>query len=308
MNEPAATAWVRTQALIGAGRYAEAAEAARAGLAADPSNAGLTLLRAIALCEARELDDALACADRAIALRPNHALAHRTRGWILHRLGRDPEAVDQLARALALDPHDAETHVMRAEALLARTPRSPLARRRRDRLVAEAHWHAGEATRLEPNSPGGYLVHSKARITANDAMGAEQWARHALSIQPDHPLGHQLLGMAAQVRGDSRTAADHYVAAGKLDPRSGTSLKLLRGVRAAAPISGIVLYVVARIVLALGSTAGGVVLALALVVLVALGVWWFLGPRWRARRAMSDEARAVLARDRQVRGRRIRRR
>jgi tetratricopeptide (TPR) repeat protein len=308
MSEVATTAWVRTRALIDARRYAEAAEAARTGLAADPSHAGLTLLRAIALCEARELDDALACADRAIALQPNHPLAHRTRGWILHRLGRDAEATDQLGRALTLDPHDAETHVMRAEALLARTPRSPLARRRRDQLVTEAHSHAAEATRLEPNSPGGYLVHSKARISANDAVGAEQWARHALSIQPDHPLGHQLLGMAAQLKGDSRTAADHYVAAGKLDPRSGTSLALLRGVRVAAPISGIVLYVLARIVLAMGSTAGGAVLALAVVVLVGLGVWWFLGPRWRARRAMSDEARAVLARDRQLRGRTTRRR
>jgi tetratricopeptide (TPR) repeat protein len=308
MTEAAVAAWVRTRALIDAGRYAEAAETARAGLAADPDHAGLTLLRAIALCEVRELDEALACADRAMALQPDHALAHRTRGWILHRLGRHAEALDQLGRALALDPHDAETHVMRAEVLLARTPRSLLARRRRNQLVAEAHWHAGEATRLAPNAPGGFLVHGKARIRANDAAGAEQWARHALSIQPDHPLGHQILGMSAQLRGDSRGAADHYVAAGKLDPRSGTSLNLLRGLRTAAPISGIALYVIARAVLTLGSAAGGVLLALALVVLVCLGAWWFLGPRWRARRAMSDEARAVLARDRQVRGRFLRRR
>jgi tetratricopeptide (TPR) repeat protein len=303
MSEAADSAWMRTRALIDARRYAEAAEAARTGLAADPSHGGLTLLRAIALCEARELDDALACADRAIALQPHNALAHRTRGWILHRLGRDAEALDQLGRALALDPHDAETHVMRAEALLARAPRSPLARRRRDRLVAEAHWHAGEATRLEPNAPGGFLVHSKARITANDAMGAEQWARQALSIQPDHPLGHQLLGMSAQLRGDSRTAADHYVAAGKLDPRSRTSLDLLRNVRTAVPISGIVLYPVVRFALAAGGAAGGVVLSLVVTAVVGLVVWWIFGPRWQARRAMSEEARAVLARDRQVRGR-----
>ena len=83
---------------------------------------------------------------------------------------------------------------------------------------------------------------------------------------------------------------------------------MLAGVRTAAPISGIVFYIVARIVLATGRVAGGIALGLSLVVLVALGAYWFLGPRWRARRMLSDEARAVLARDRQTRARRSLRR
>ncbi len=292
----------RTSRLIQLGRHSEAAEVARQGLLTDPDDPGLTLLLAIALSEAGQAAEALEAAERAVALRPDSAIAQRTLGWTVYKQGRHSEAALQLAKAITLDPHDAEAHIMRAEALLKRAQRTRIQAGRRRRMVDEAEHHASEAVRLEPTAAGGYLVHGKACVARSDAVGARLWAERALAVEPDHPVGHQILGLAAQIRGDTRAAADHYLDAGKLNPRSGASMKMLRSLRTSLPLSGLALFITARLVLAFGQVAGGIALAIALLVVLGMVGYRIFGARWHARRAMSDEARQALVRDRQMRG------
>lgn len=91
--------------------------------------------------------------------------------------------------------------------------------------------------------------------------------------------------------------------AGKLNPRSDTSIKMLRSMRTALPVGGAVLFVAIQIASAVGRLAGAVVAAAILAVFAVAAVAYVLGGRWWARRRMSDEARRVLERDREMRGR-----
>ena len=296
----------RTRALIGLRRWADAATAARTGLAGDPADAELALLYASALCEAGDRAEALVAARRAVELQPDSPRAHTVLGWAAYKAGRYAEAAALLAHALALDPHDAESHVMRGEALIKQVPASRLQRRRRDALTAEAHAHAAEAVRLRPAAAVGYLVHAKACLAQGDPAGARSWAERGLSVEPDQPVGHQILGLAAQIRGDTTTAADHFVDAGKLDPRSDTPITLLRGLRTSLPVAGIAIFIVLRLARVLGLAAGGAVAVVVVVAVVAGFVGYRVyGSRWQARRKMSDQARSALARDRALRGRRL---
>jgi Flp pilus assembly protein TadD len=305
-HRPGPGARERASTLIKLGRHREAADAARAGLTAEPDDPGLTLLLAVALCETGDTAEAHTVAERAVALRPDSAIAHRTLGWTTYKRGRHGEAAGHLAHALSLDPHDSEAHIMRAEALLKQAQRSRLRTRRRTELITEADGHAAEAVRLEPAAASGHLMHGKACVARSDPAGAEVWARKALALEPDHPVGHQILGLAAQISGDTRAAADHYLDAGKLNPRSGASMKMLKSLRTSLPMSGLAFFVLARVVLALGQLVGGIVLVLTLLVLAGLLLYRVFGSRWHARRTMSAEAREALARERDLRGRRLR--
>jgi Flp pilus assembly protein TadD len=293
----------RASTLIRLGRHRDAADAARAGLLSAPDDPGLTLLLAVALCETGDTAEAHTVAERAVALRPDSAVAHRTLGWTIYKRGRHADAATHLAHALSLDPHDGEAHIMRAEALLKQAQRRQLQGRRRLALIGEADAHAAEAVRLEPATASGYLMHGKACVARSDAGGAQMWAERALALEPDHPVGHQILGLAAQITGDTRAAADHYVDAGRLNPRSGASMTMLRSMRTSLPISGIALFVLARIVLAFGQVVGGIVLLLTVVVLAGLIAYRIFGSRWHARRTMSAEARRALSRERHLRRR-----
>jgi Flp pilus assembly protein TadD len=282
----------RARALIHLGRYAEAVAVARAGLATAPDDPELALLLAIALCETDEIGSGVEVARRAVALQPGNPRAHRTLGWALHAAGRPAEAADTLARALSLDPEAAMAHVMRAEALLAQTWDQPWGTRSRSRTVLDADEHAGEAVRLRPDSADGYIVRAKVAAARRRADDVESWARQALAIDPAHPVAHQMLAVAAQLRGDVRTAADHLVEAGRLDPHSGEPVEMLRRLRPGPILTGL----------------GGIAVGLAVVfvpglVLLVLPVALFYRSRWRARQAMSDEARMLLARDRELRSR-----
>jgi tetratricopeptide (TPR) repeat protein len=293
----------RTRALVRLRRYAEAAATARSGLAGEPDDPELAYLYASALSSAGNHAEALPAARRAVGLQPGSARAQQVLGWASYKAGHHADAAAVLAHAISLDPHDAESHVMRADALIKLVPRSRLAWQRRDALTAEAHAHAAEAVRLRPAGAEGYLVHAKACLAQGDPAGARGWAERGLAIEPDHPVGHQILGLAAQIRGDTAVAADHFVDAGRLDPRSDTAIRLLRGLRTTLPVGGIAVFVALRAASLLGASADGAA-ALAVVAILAFVGYRVYGARWHARRRMSDQARLALARDRELRGHR----
>lgn|GEM_PF-3419599 len=66
-----------------------------------------------------DLQQALEWTSRAVALDENSAAYHDSRGWVLYRLGRFPEALEELRRAAAGDTKQAEIQIHLAQALRA---------------------------------------------------------------------------------------------------------------------------------------------------------------------------------------------
>jgi Flp pilus assembly protein TadD len=303
-------------ALLDLRRYDEAAQAARSGLVAEPDDPTLTLLLAAALCNNGDRRQALPVATRAVALLPENPVAHRILGWVHFLNGRDPKAADQLTRALSLDPHDPATHAMRAEMLLVQARRTNGIRRSYLPLTAEADQHAADVVKLTPTAAAGYLLHAKVCLVRADAASAETWARKALSLEPNHPEGHEILGKIAQLQGQPTEAAEHFLSAGMLEPRSRTPIKLIRRLRSgSADLFGrpdratrirravafaLVFAAVAALCVAAGfpDRAG----PFGLLAATYVGLVHHAALRWKARRAMPGHARRALARDRRLRG------
>src|SRR5206468_414118 len=61
---------------------------------------------------------ALRCLDKAVEVRPNHALAHARRGLLLVKVRRTAEGIGSLKRAAALEPNFAEVRKALGEVLL----------------------------------------------------------------------------------------------------------------------------------------------------------------------------------------------
>ena len=106
-GEPAPAAFAAALAGIhwSAGDTNAAIRAYEAGLADHPSDPTLNNDLAYLLAEANEqLDRALALADTALSAQPLEAAYLDTLGWILHRQGREQEALDTFRKSLSLAP------------------------------------------------------------------------------------------------------------------------------------------------------------------------------------------------------------
>lgn len=301
MTESTATA--RVIALIETGRSGDAATEARTALAADPDNPELHRLLALALSNTGDIAGAIDAAQRAVALRPEGPASRLALGIAHYRAKHYEVAAQHFQESLSLSPTEQATHVWLAEALLKQVT-SSLGTEigRHSTLVDQADQHGAEAIKLQPDRAGGYLIRGKVQMIRKDAFHASHWAHQALALEPDNVVGHQLLGLIANANGDTRAAADHFVTAGKLNPRSDGSIKMLKGVRGARPLGAIGLLVVTWLIVRAGSMIGGAIGAIGAILLVALivGFVWYW-PRLDARRSMSPEARRALAMDRQIR-------
>jgi len=105
------------QALIGLGRYAEAAETLGLAVALQPGAARVHASLGVALLELGETQAALARFEAALALQPAFAEAHNSRGLALHRLARMDEAVASFDQAIRLQPSQPAAYVNAANAL-----------------------------------------------------------------------------------------------------------------------------------------------------------------------------------------------
>jgi tetratricopeptide (TPR) repeat protein len=93
-------------ALARMGRTAEAVEALAAAAAVKPNNPFLQANLANALNAIGRHADALTCYGRAVALKPDFAAAHRGRGMTLLHLGQTEDAVRALSNAIRLEPNN----------------------------------------------------------------------------------------------------------------------------------------------------------------------------------------------------------
>lgn len=299
----------RVRAAARLDRYDEVERLAREGLAGAPDDAELliSLAEAIALRDPdrSEKREAHELVRRAVAVAPDDGWIRQSAAITCGALGEHAEAVEHAERAVALHPNLVNAHAILAERLIHTAAKRPVGSKK---ILERALWHADHAAHLAPNDAMGYLVGARVRLSLGDAIGTRAWAQRGLQIEPDNPVGHQLLGAAAEQDGNYRDASSHYVHAGRLDPTSDTNVRQLRSMGRAWPFGIVLAFLFGRrlLVAAVEGTGASdtivtVVTVLSIVGFLAL-IW--VWPRYRARRAMAPDAKQVLAVDRQVRKRR----
>jgi tetratricopeptide (TPR) repeat protein len=182
-GDPAVELYRRAHRLAEVGRYAEAEDVVRAGLAAAPGDGTLLVLLASVRRARRDYAGALAAADTAVASAPHLAGAHAERAECLILLIRGRDAVAAAGEAVRLDPLDPSGHLVLARALAAVNDH--------DRArAAAAHGLA-----LAPGSVEGLLTVAGVEREAGNRDAATAAARAALAVAPDHPYGRWLIAM-----------------------------------------------------------------------------------------------------------------
>ena len=229
-------------AYVDMGRIEEAILGYRTFLRRDPDNENVTYRLAETLLDAGRLDEAGATFRRVLEIWPRRASA--AVGLAAVALKRsDPDAARaQIQRALAIDPSARNAHYNLALALEAQgDPSGAMAAYRREislreqassasqaskarfnlaRLLGQAGDRQGQVRELQaslrdnPDFLLGRYFLAKALLDAADLAGAEEQARRALAMAPDHyyaPLGHYVLadiynrqGRPAEAREEAR--------------------------------------------------------------------------------------------------------
>ncbi|WP_285475307.1 tetratricopeptide repeat protein [Actinoplanes sp. NBRC 101535] len=226
----------RARLLADVGRFAEAAEVTRAGLAEAPTDPVLLVLLAGLFRLQGMVEPALAAAERAIAVAPHLAGTHIERAECLLLSERLDEAVSEAREAVRLEPSLPDAHRALARALALR------------RDFDEARTAAARALSLDPHSVPDLLTLAEVERAAGrrDAAGAA--ARALLAEDPDNPGGRWLVALldaerlhvGAAMRGLRHLAADHPArldAAALTFPIRGLLAGLRRGLLVGIPLT-----------------------------------------------------------------------
>jgi tetratricopeptide (TPR) repeat protein len=236
-------AWMllfRGVALAQLGQVEEAVKELLSAADEHPEDVDIQVDAARHLCLIEEYQDALICADRALAHAQDDAMAHAVRGEALEHLGRLAQAVPEREEALALDPTDSDNRYSLAVGLcdLGRYPQAlevatPLFAEFPDdpdilRLHgaclsylgrhAEAMGKWAELERLEGVTPN--LLHNRASTL--DALGRFEEAlttiEEAIDLEPELAVNFYTRGMIHEHQGEEAPALQDYLEALSIDP------------------------------------------------------------------------------------------
>lgn len=291
----------RVQHLLDLGRAPEARDLARSLVAQDPRDHAMFSMLADAEMSTDGSEASLATIERALAIDPESSTYHAQRGHYLANLGRHDDSDESFIAALTLNSMNTYALSAHVEAIL-RDPRTTRRRHKAARL-ALADSRAQALLHHYPNAAISHLIDSKVRLAHKDYVASDAAARRALAIEPNNSVGHQLVGFAAEARGDARAAGDAFVNAQKADPTSSTGIEGLRrlGKGAAAPI-GFGLFLALRLGVRVGRGTSGLVAVGLIVIVVAAAVAFLVSRRKQSQREaegrLSSHARDVLEQDR----------
>jgi Flp pilus assembly protein TadD len=246
----------RADLLTRLGRFDQAEQAARRGLAADPGDAAAHSELAWALFGSGRLAEALDAVDAALRSAPDNGYAHRLRSILLNRLGREAESLAAARRAADLFPDRPLVLITLGEA------------ERRAGAPEEAGRLARDALRLDPHRHEAHFLLANLALDAGRLDDAERAARAVLAAEPDDRAGHHLLGRVLERRERPREALAAYATAGwVLPPEAG---EIGRDAITAAART-------ATSRLARKRRATHLTLPVTLLVLVLLGMVWLAG-------------------------------
>ena len=151
--------------------------------------------------------DALAAVDAAIAKHPESGSLHELRGSTLARLDRMDEAKAEYAKALELDPENAETKAALAT----------LREKEGDRAGAIELYDAAAKAAVNP-APYSYLA-AQLSLASGDAAGAKVRLREVVRLDPGHVgARNNLAWLLAEEGQDLDSALALARAAQRLDP------------------------------------------------------------------------------------------
>ncbi len=216
------SAAARAAALCDLGRFDDAIGVLGPLVAAEPEAPMPWCLLARANIGAGHNEDALGCATRAVALRPDDEWPHRLRSIALGRLDRHAEAVNEARQSVRLAPHLWQTHHRLAYAHLAGGWHGDEARRA-----------AAEACSLGPLEAVTHTAVGAVALAAGDRDTAEAAFRHALTIDPNSDVAHNELARLHLRRrslanaGGLADAASGFASALRANPRAGASRRNL---------------------------------------------------------------------------------
>lgn len=163
-------------------RHDEARESYRTALALRP-NYALALSNLGNASVTFNLQEALACYDKALAIDGNLAEAHNGRGWVLFRLNQYDEAIASLNRALSIKPAYASALANRAVAL-----RELL---RFDEAMADCN----QAIAMAPDDMSAWLGRAGIWLQTQHLAEALHDCERALAIDPDVAQAHLVRGV-----------------------------------------------------------------------------------------------------------------
>lgn len=195
----------RSAALIGLGKYEDAAAAARRALELDPALLSAAANLVAALNHLGRSAEALAAADRALAAGANDVKIHLGRADALEKLGRSTEAMESraLADALAPSPEDLVAH---AEALIA------------DKSYVQAVAVCDQALAHAPALFGALFARARALQSLGRRDEAIAACDSALAVDPDSAKALALRGLIfVDAKQPERALAD-FEGALELDP------------------------------------------------------------------------------------------
>jgi tetratricopeptide (TPR) repeat protein/serine/threonine protein kinase len=179
----------------------------RAAQARHPDDFWLNLRLGVALCKAKEWDEAVGHYRAALALRPREVAVHNNLGLALAAKGQLDEAVGHYNEALRLDPKLAAAHVGLGNALQARGK------------LAEAVGRYEEALRLDPEYAAAHVGLGLALKRTGKLAEAIRRYEEALRLDPEYAKAHVGLGNALQARGKVDEAVGHFEEALRIDPK-----------------------------------------------------------------------------------------
>jgi tetratricopeptide (TPR) repeat protein len=199
-------ALARAESLLQVRRPEDALRELAGAAVAEPDNADVLYLMAVAYDRMDRTEDALRAAERTLALDPEYVQAYRLGCDVLLDLGRPDEALNAARRAVELEPDDAWSAWSLVRALVGQND------------FSAAGQAAARVRELAPDSMLGWHAVGWVALQRNDWAIAEGAYRKALEISPDNDSLLNNLGLAVMRQGRSAEASQLFTRAGQLEP------------------------------------------------------------------------------------------
>lgn len=213
----------RADALLDAGRPAEARRHAAAAVAGDPENGGAWLSLSWALSALGEYEEALTAAERVVALWRDDPLGQLQRADALINLGRLDEALDAAREAMRLAPGSWRTHFE-----LARVTVSIHRREESWEVLGEGRAAARESVRLGPEKADAFRILGMILGEFKEREAARAAFDEAVRLDPNEAGTWHAYGEFEYHADRDRIGAIYYSRALTLDPHRGRTAERLR--------------------------------------------------------------------------------
>lgn len=266
----------RGRTLIVAHQFDHAKRVLAETIAANPDDAAVWRMMALAHLGSGDYAEALDAANRAVTLAPQSADMHLVLARVLIAADRIREGVESARFALGFRPELVDAHLLIARGLT-------IVRQELD----QALWHAERARELEPDSARTHYAVGSALCafrTKKTAQRAREALEAALRIDPQHSGAWNGLGLTDLRRRRSAQAARNFVTALQLDPQSTTASHNLplaiwmlvthRFLWAQSILALTVILMIVAAVFDAESVAAGIAAHVVAVAMVAAASWW----------------------------------